>query len=95
MGQLEKIFNVFGTPTKTSWPDHNSLPLTSKGLTWDECPHKPFEEIFPNSSEDALSLLRSIMVLNPNERFSATQALIHPYFVNKPPATPIANLKVN
>jgi len=95
IGQLEMIFNVFGTPTETSWPDHKSLPLTSKGLTWDECPHQPFEDIFTNSSEDALSLLRSIMVLNPNERFSAAQALNHPYFVNKPPATPTANLKLN
>lgn len=95
IGQLEKIFNVFGTPTETSWPDHKSLPLTSRGLTWDECPHKPFEDIFTNTSEDALSLLRSIMVLNPNERFSATQALNHPYFMIKPPATPTANLKLN
>jgi len=95
IGQLEKIFNVFGTPTETSWPDHKSLPLTSRGLTWDECPHKPFEEIFTSSPEDALSLLRSIMVLNPNERFSASQALNHPYFVNKPPATPTANLKLD
>jgi len=92
--QLEQIFTVFGSPTETSWPDHKSLPLPSRGLTWDECPPISFDKKFPKAPKDALSLLRSIMVLNPSERFTATQALNHPYFLNKPPPTPKGLLKL-
>ena len=79
---------VFGTPNETNWPDHNTLPLPSRGLTWDDTPAIPFDEIFEAATKDAISLLRSILTLDPNNRFSATEALRHPYFQNDPPPTP-------
>ena len=88
ISQLDTIFTVFGTPTETNWPDHQALPLPSRGLTWDDCPPIPFEEIFTAAPKDALSLLRSLLVLDPNKRFSAFQCLNHPYFSNDPPPTP-------
>ena len=48
----------------------------------------PFDEIFTAAPKDALSLLRSMLVLDPNKRFSASQCLNHPYFSNDPPPTP-------
>jgi len=94
INQLTEIFKVFGTPTDTSWPEHKALPLPSRGLTWDECPPVPFDEIFTAAPKDALSLLRSLLVLDPNERFSAVQCLNHPYFVNQPSPTPTQNLEL-
>mmetsp|Transcript_22477 Transcript_22477/g.64633 ORF Transcript_22477/g.64633 Transcript_22477/m.64633 type:complete len:177 (-) Transcript_22477:33-563(-) len=88
ISQLDTIFKVFGTPNETNWPDHNTLPLPSRGLTWDDCPPIPFDEIFTAAPVDALSLLRSILVLDPNKRFSASQCLNHPYFTNDPAPTP-------
>jgi cyclin-dependent kinase 7 len=92
ISQLDKIFMVFGTPNETNWPDHNTLPLPSRGLIWDQTPAIPFDEIFTAAPKDAISLLRSILVLDPNNRFSASQSLSHPYFSNDPPPTPKGNL---
>jgi mitogen-activated protein kinase 15 len=40
---------------------------------------KTFAQFFPNNSEDALDLLKNLLVLNPNHRLTADQALKHPY----------------
>jgi len=95
INQLDTIFRVFGTPNETNWPDHRALPLCSQGLTWDDCPSIPFDEIFTAASKDAISLLRSLLVLDPNKRFSATQCLSHPYFTNDPPPTPKDRLPIS
>ena len=83
-----KPLKVFGTPTESNWPDHKALPLCSRGLIWDDTPAIPFDEIFTATSKDSLSLLRSILALDPNMRFTASQAMNHPYFSNDPPKTP-------
>jgi len=63
-------------------------------LTWDDCPPIPFDEIFIAAPKDAISLLRSILALDPNKRFSASQCLSHPYFTNDPPPTPKEKLTI-
>lgn len=88
LSQLETIFTVFGTPTETNWPDHTALPLPARGLLWDDTPPIPFDEIFTAAPKDAISLLRSLLILDPNKRLSASEALSHPYFSNEPPPTP-------
>jgi cyclin-dependent kinase 7 len=88
ISQLDVIFTVFGTPTESSWPDHKVLPLPARGLVWDSCPPLPFDDFFTAAPRDAISLLRSMLVLDPNNRLSASEALSHPYFTNDPPPTP-------
>mmetsp|Transcript_12246 Transcript_12246/g.29175 ORF Transcript_12246/g.29175 Transcript_12246/m.29175 type:complete len:190 (-) Transcript_12246:107-676(-) len=88
ISQLDTIFTVFGTPNDTNWPDYKALPLCARGLLWDDVPAIPFDEIFTGAPRDAISLLRSILALDPNMRFTATQSLSHPYFSNEPPPTP-------
>lgn len=88
ISQLDTIFTVFGTPADTNWPDYETLPLVSRGLTWDDCAPLPFDDIFTAASKDAISLLRSMLVLDPNKRFTASQCLNHPYFMNEPAPTP-------
>lgn len=88
ISQLDKIFTVFGTPNQTTWPDYETLPLCTRGLQWDDTTAIPFDEIFTAAPQDAIKLLRSILVLDPNMRFSASQCLAHPYFSNDPPPTP-------
>lgn len=88
ISQLDTIFTVFGTPTESNWPDHKTLSLPSRGLEWDDCPPMEFDEIFTAAPKDGLSLLRSLLVLDPNNRFSASQCLSHPYFLNQPYPSP-------
>jgi cyclin-dependent kinase 7 len=92
ISQLDTIFTVFGTPNETNWPDYEALPLCTRGLQWDETTAIPFDEIFTAAPKDAISLLRSILVLDPNMRLDASQSLSHPYFSNDPPPTPKQNL---
>lgn len=35
--------------------------------------------MFPGAAEDALDLLKNLLVFNPNSRYTATQALNHRY----------------
>lgn len=92
ISQLDTIFTVFGTPNETNWPDHKALPLCARGLLWDDVPAIPVDEIFTAAPKDAISLLRSILALDPNMRSSASQCLSHPYFTNEPPPTPKGQL---
>lgn len=87
ISQLDTIFTVFGTPNESNWPDYESLPLCARGLQWDDTTPIPFDEIFTAAPKDAISLLRSILVLDPNMRFTAEQSLRHPYFSNDPAPT--------
>ncbi len=92
ISQLNTIFQVCGTPTETNWPDHNTLPLCTRGLEWDSSPPIPFDEIFTAALQDCISLLHSMLMLDPNKRFTASQCLNHPYFSNDPPPTPKSKL---
>jgi cyclin-dependent kinase 7 len=93
IAQLDTIFTVFGTPTESNWPDYETLPLCARGLLWDhDTTPIPFDEIFTAAPKDAISLLRSILVLDPNMRFTAEQSLRHPYFCNDPMPTKKENL---
>lgn len=74
-----------------NWPDHKTLPRCQNWI-WDDVPAIPFDEIFTAAPKDAISLLRSILTLNPNTRISAHEALDHPYFSNNPPKSPKSNL---
>ena len=94
ISQLDTIFRVFGTPNETNWPDYETLPLCARGLEWDSTTPIPFDEIFTAAPKDAISLLRSILVLDPNMRFTASQCLNHPYFSNDPPRTPKEKLSL-
>ena len=57
-------------------------------------PHK-WEEWFPSTPSDARDLLRSMLVLNPNGRAMAEDALKHPFFTNAPAPTPIDMLPLS
>jgi len=95
ISQLDTIFTVFGTPTDANWPDYDTLPLCSRGLEWDATTAIPFDEIFSAAPKDAISLLRSIMALDPNNRNEASQCLNHYYFSNEPQRTPKENLMLS
>ncbi|CAB9509257.1 Mitogen-activated protein kinase HOG1 (Fragment) [Seminavis robusta] len=93
LSQLDKIFKVFGTPNESNWPDYAILPLA-----WHSTVPVPpvaavsLDGIFTAAPNDAISLLKSILVLDPSNRLTASQALRHPYFSNEPPPTPKGNL---
>ena len=41
---------------------------------------KEYSSVFKNVSEDALDLLKNLLVFNPKKRLTVEKALEHPYF---------------
>ncbi|XP_072029429.1 cyclin-dependent kinase 4-like [Amphiura filiformis] len=73
--QLHKIFHVVGLPPEDQWPDV-SLPWGSFAQT----PSRALEQFIPEICQEGLSLLQSLILFNPEDRPSASQALNHDYF---------------
>jgi len=89
LDQLSKIFACLGTPTEKDWPNMTALPSY---MPFDPWPPTPREQIFTAASQDALDLLRNLLVYDPTRRLTATQALAHRYFITSPPPTPPSQL---
>lgn len=94
--QLELIFKTCGHPTKENWPD-----IDKKCKLWRKfkpsngepvCPRRLREALkvqLPNPrwmTESALNLIDNLMILNPETRWSAQEALLAEYFFDEPAA---------
>ncbi|KAG9336038.1 hypothetical protein JZ751_003297 [Albula glossodonta] len=61
----------------TELPDYNKI-------TFKENPPIPLEEIVPDTSAQAVDLLKKFLVYPSKQRIRASQALLHPYFFTDP-----------
>ncbi|EFJ13294.1 hypothetical protein SELMODRAFT_100958 [Selaginella moellendorffii] len=82
--QLGKIFQAFGTPRETQWPDMTSLP---DYVEFQFTPAPALRSLFPMATEDALDLLSKMFAFDPKARITAQQALEHRYFSTDPAPT--------
>lgn len=79
LNQIEKILELVGRPSQKDIESIDS-PLATNIISSTNIPKKKtFLSMFPTASEDALDLLKHLLVFNPNQRFSATDALRHRY----------------
>lgn len=88
VGQLSAIFALLGTPTTENWPAFRSLP-NAKALypllsTNKSSKSRLTSAKFPHLTAAGLSLLSSMLALNPGDRPSAPDALSHSYFKEDP-----------
>eukprot|EP00474_Spongospora_subterranea_P008681 CRZ09139.1 hypothetical protein [Spongospora subterranea] len=76
--QLQKIFEMFGTPTIQEWPGMVNLPeYTANFAVYPG--HDP-HNICPTLDVSGLDLLMRMCQYDPANRISADDALAHPYF---------------
>ncbi|KAJ8773052.1 hypothetical protein K2173_028229 [Erythroxylum novogranatense] len=87
--QLGKIFQAFGTPSPSQWPDLEYLP---DYVEYQPAPAQPWRTLFPTASDDAIDLLSKMFTYDPKARISAQQALEHRYFSSAPLPTEPAKL---
>ena len=79
MNQLDLIIEVTGRPTSE---DIESIQSPFAATMLESLPpSKPRQlaDMFPDASEDALDLMRKLLMFNPAKRLSAEEALAHPY----------------
>ena len=86
INQLEKIYNVLGTPTRSEWPQLVDMawfellrPTERKSNTFAE---KYQERLTPAAFE----LLQAMFLYDPAKRPTAGDVLEHPYFTTEEPA---------
>ncbi|KAJ8457301.1 hypothetical protein ONZ45_g18364 [Pleurotus djamor] len=91
MDQLEKIWMLCGTPNQHTWPNYDALPGcegVKRFSTNNSRRLRSHFELVVGSAE-TLDLLDQLLVCNPKERLTASQALDHRYFWSDPlPADP-------
>ncbi|KAF2710396.1 serine/threonine-protein kinase-like protein [Pleomassaria siparia CBS 279.74] len=86
--QLLAITQVFGTPTEETWPGVSTLKLAAiLGASTRPQPMDYWRTKFSMLGPDGIDLLRSMLIMDPNKRFSARQVLEHRYWTSAPRPT--------
>lgn len=90
--QLQKIFEILGTPSPEVWPTiqkypdffafkqhfcQNSSTLYSPNL-------ENWYKVVGGKNKECLSLIKDLFQYDPTLRISADDALVHPYFLEEP-----------
>ncbi|KAJ6571852.1 kinase-like domain-containing protein [Mycena capillaripes] len=88
LDQLDKIWNLCGTPNQHSWPNFDSLPGCEGVKRFNPFPRK-LKSNYEHIGKETCDLLDRLLTCNPRERITAAQALDHDYFWTDPmPADP-------
>ncbi|XP_012285485.1 cyclin-dependent kinase 4 [Orussus abietinus] len=74
--QLDRIFQLIGTPSHREWPENVSLSWT----TFPRRQPRRLRTILPDLDDNGVDLIKNILIFNPHNRLTAAQALRHPYF---------------
>ena len=107
--QIYKIITLLGSPSEQSWPEGIALASrmeynffdnnnNNASSSTDNNNNIALDKIIPQASKDALELIKGLLILNPNHRLNANQALKHSYFNNNDDTANINNdfnLKIN
>ncbi|KZT68342.1 Pkinase-domain-containing protein [Daedalea quercina L-15889] len=86
--QLEKIWQLCGTPNEQTWPGWDQLPGCEGVRTWNTY-NRRLRIVYEQIGSETVDLLDKLLSCNPRERLTAEQALDHDYFWTDPlPADP-------
>lgn len=74
--QLQRIFDVIGTPHESDWP--RDVSLMRNNFRHHQGRH--LRDVVPEITDDAADLLQKMLKFVPSIRIPAVEALRHPYF---------------
>ncbi|KAL6756821.1 cyclin dependent kinase [Haematococcus lacustris] len=80
--QLNRIFQLCGTPSEADWPGVSSMAGARAAATLPYHRGHDLAQLLPNMPPDGLHLLRSMLTLDPSQRITTQAALSHPYFTD-------------
>lgn len=85
LSQLDRVYNILGTPTRSEWPAIVDLPWFEL-MQPSERKKRVFEAMFKEIfSPAALDLVKAMFRYDPTRRPNADEVLMHPYFVEEEP----------
>ncbi|OQR91958.1 cyclin-dependent kinase 10-like isoform X1 [Achlya hypogyna] len=83
--QVQLIFKLLGRPTERIWPGMAALPHANKFSAVSASIYSNVAPRFDGKlSDTGMDLLQRLLAYDPKKRLTATQALAHPYFAEKP-----------
>ncbi|KAI8894793.1 kinase-like domain-containing protein [Globomyces pollinis-pini] len=81
--QLFCVISILGSPSVETWPELEQLPDYNK-IQFQKMTSVSIEKVCPDASQEALDLLKKLLIYNSSQRITANEALLDPYFFNKP-----------
>jgi len=85
INQLDKIYNVLGTPTRAEWPGITDLQWYELLRPAHRIPSTFAEKYRDRVSSGAFELLEAMFQYDPANRPTAADVLEHPYFTTEDP----------
>jgi len=79
MNQLDRILELTGQPSDEDLESIQSPFALTMLDTLPPVTRRSYKELYPAASDEALDLLQHLLSFNPNKRYSAVDALEHPY----------------
>jgi mitogen-activated protein kinase 15 len=79
LNQVERIIELTGKPTGEDVASIKSSLASTMLESLPSTRQKSFHATFPGANENAIDLLKNLLVFNPKKRLSVEQALSHPY----------------
>ena len=86
INQLDKIYNVLGTPTRGEWPGLVDMAWFELLRPTERKPNTFAEKYQERLTPDAFELLQAMFMYDPSKRPTAGDVLEHPYFTTEEPA---------
>jgi serine/threonine protein kinase len=88
--QIDKIFNLLGSPSGLNWPSFDLLPLAMT-LKIPNSPPK-FKQTLKGISDPALDLLQKLVQYEARFRWTPKEVLNHAYFMQAPLPDPVGSI---
>jgi len=79
MNQLDRILELTGQPSDEDLESIQSPFALTMLDTLPPVTKRSYKELYPAASEEALDMLQHLLSFNPNKRYTAEDALEHPY----------------
>ena len=86
INQLDKIYNVLGTPTRSEWPGLVDMAWFELLRPAERKPNTFAEKYQERVTPHAFELLQNMFLYDPVKRPTASDVLEHPYFTTEEPA---------
>ncbi|SCV04229.1 LANO_0G08944g1_1 [Lachancea nothofagi CBS 11611] len=85
--QIDVTFRALGTPTDKDWPEISTFGTYNKIQFYPPPSREELRRRFIAATENALSLMSGMLVMNPHKRLDPIQCLTSEYFLELPEPT--------